>query len=464
MSNVSSGWSIRSFLSSRGIHRGRHRRSGSVRQCFVASSDSDYFLTLPTRTSSAPGLAVSHGFRFLASARADSGTLLSPREYYMRIAKFLLLLLCIWSVLSTRSLGQTTSNPDISVIPRFRVESNDGSQLPGNRVFSRPQFSLEEFEIAVQAYLNPYSRGDIFITKPGLGSDSPFEIEEAYATFLRGLPLDLNVRVGKYLAEFGKLNSLHPHAWPFLSKPLSLSRFLGDEGINDLGISASVLIPTGDVIYTKLTLDVLRGSSLGVNSPGGTSLTKGAGLIDTISSGPYYANSGRLMMFLPVGENSDLEVGLSGLTGIHDPYAKLRFFYSNFDFKYKWKPDSYCGLVLQGEALLNSRTVNRGSDLKGNPVRYDVSSAGFYVYGDYQFQKIFSFGARYDWSQSPYSEDDKAQGFVLFFGFYPVEETTAFRLQFEHAIADRPAGSSLAVNTISLQFMFSMGPHKAHPF
>jgi hypothetical protein len=382
----------------------------------------------------------------------------------MRIARFLLLLLCLSNFHRTRSDAQTTSNPDISVIPRFRVESNDGSQLPGNRVFSKPQFTLEEFEMAIQAYLNPYSRADIFITKPGLGSGSPVEIEEAYATFLRGLPLDLNIRVGKYLAEFGKLNSVHPHAWPFLSKPLSLLRFLGDEGINDLGFSASVLIPTGDVIYTKLTLDVLEGSSIAANSPGGTGLTKGPGFIDTISSGPYYANSGRLMMFLPVGENSDLEVGLSGLTGIHDPYAKLRFFYTNFDFKYKWKPDSYTGLVLQGEALLNSRTIDGGTDPKGNPVRNDLSSAGFYVYGDYQFKKIFSLGARYDWSQSPYSKDDKAQGFVLFLGFYPVEETTAFRLQFEHAIADQPAGPSLAVNTISLQFMLSMGPHKAHPF
>lgn len=359
--------------------------------------------------------------------------------------------------------AQTSLNPDISVIPRFRIESNDGSQLPARREFSRPDFTLEEFELAIQSYLNPYARADIFITKPGLG-DVPVEIEEAYATFLRGLPLDLNVRVGKYLAEYGKLNSLHPHAWPFLTKPLSLTRFLGDEGINDLGLSASVLIPTGDVLYTKLTVDVLQGSSIALINPNAPHLTGGAGLVDTVSGQLYYANSARLMTFLSVSDNGDLEIGLSGLTGIHDPYAKLRFYYSNLDFKYKWKPDSYRSLILQGEALLNSRTISEGPDPKGQTILNDITTGGLYIYGDYQFEKIFSIGARYDWAQSPYSKDDRAQGVSIFFGFYPVEETTAFRLQYQHTASDAPGTPTLAVNTITLQFMFSMGPHKAHPF
>jgi hypothetical protein len=78
--------------------------------------------------------------------------------------------------------------------------------------------------------------------------------------------------------------------------------------------------------------------------------------------------------------------------------------------------------------------------------------------------KIFSIGARYDWTQSPYSKDDKAQAVAIFFGFYPVEETTAFRLQYQYTRTETPGAEAVAVNTIALQFMFSMGPHKAHPF
>jgi hypothetical protein len=341
--------------------------------------------------------------------------------------------------------AQTTISPDISVIPRFRLDTNDGERLPNKRELSRPVFNLEEFEIALQAYLNPYARADIFLTKAGFGGE-PVEIEEAYATFLRGLPLDLNVRVGKYLVEFGKLNVLHPHAWPFITQPLHLQKFLGE--FNEPGISVSYLLPTGDV-YSRITVDLLKG----------TSIPSAAGISDTTSSQSYYSTSGRLMSFFPVGENSDLELGLSEYTGIHDPYYKYRFFYTNLDFKYKWRPSSYTSLTAQGEFLLNTRKITSAA----NPtVSENISTFGFYLYADYQFFKIFSVGARYDWTQTPYSRDDKAQAIAIFVGFYPVEETTAFRLQFQNT--KDAAVNSLSVNSIALQFMFSMGPHKAHPF
>lgn len=359
------------------------------------------------------------------------------------------------------SFAQSMFNPDISIIPRFRLESNDGTQLPGKRIFNRPEFSLEEFELAFQSYLNPYARADIFLTKPGVG-DEPVEIEEIYATFLRGLPFALNARIGKYRAEFGKLNSVHPHAWPFISQPLSLERFIGEEGLNDMGISISGVIPTGEKVYTKLTFDVLKGDAIGTIDRESGNMSGGIGLTGDGNEN-YYANSGRLMTFLPVGANSDLEFGISGLTGIHDPHYKYRFYYGNLDFKYKWKPNSYKSLILQGELLLNKRKFHLPNELS----RYNsqtVSSQGGYLYGDYQFHKIFSIGARYDWAQSPYSKDDKAEGMALFLGYYPVEETAAFRLQYQITKFFPLAMDKYSINMIALQFMFSMGPHKAHPF
>lgn len=374
------------------------------------------------------------------------------------------ILLCYYFLFGLQSsVSQTTLNPDISVIPRFRIETSDGENLPLERKFSRPAFTLEEFELAIQAYLNPYARADIFLAKGGAGEE-PIEIEEVFATFLRGLPGNMNIRIGKYLVEYGKLNTLHPHAWPFLTKPLSLERFLGEEGINDLGLSVSFLIPTGDVLYTKFNIDALTGNTVAVIDPLSGNLSGGAGYTDTLGRKPLFAGAARLMTFFPVSENSDMEIGLSGITGIHDPYNNLRFYYGNFDFKYKWKPNSYTSLVLQGEALLNSRKVATETHLNGNLVAQSLTTSGFYVYGDYQFQKIFTIGTRYDWSQSPYSKYDKAEAIAVFFGYYPVEETTAFRLQYQHTRTGLPGADVVAVNSIALQFIFSMGPHKAHPF
>jgi len=367
------------------------------------------------------------------------------------------------------SIAQTSLNPDISVIPRFIIRTDDGEKLAeGKRIFSQPDFQFEELEVAVQSYLNPFSRADVILTLPGPDVEAgKLGIEELYATVFRGLPLDLNVRFGKYRAEFGKLNLVHPHAWPFATAPLVQERFLGEEGLNDLGLSVSVLLPTGDV-YTKLTVDLLRGNAV----------AGAAGMPDTSGRKPAYANSARLMGFFPLGDFSDLEIGVSGFTGIHDPYERDRFWYANADCKYKYRPDTYTSLVVQGELLVNARHAHQDAsgtpflDASGNPEKRSITTSGLYVYADYQFLKVFSIGARYDWAQSPSSADVRSRGAAVFFGYYPVEETLGLRVQAAN-VTDRspgvsPAGTPVedvrSVNSITLQAVFSLGPHKAHPF
>jgi hypothetical protein len=356
--------------------------------------------------------------------------------------------------------AQTSLNPDLSIIPRFLMETNDGERLPARRVFSQPDFSFQELEIVASAYLNPFSRADVVLTLPGPDVEAgKLGLEELYATVFRGLPLDLNLRFGKYRVEFGKLNTVHPHAWPFVTQPLMQARFLGEEGLNDLAISLSALLPTGDV-YTRLNVDLLRGSAIG----GAT------GLADTTGEKPTYALSSRLMGFFTLTDESDLEVGLSGYTGIHDPYNRGRFWYGNVDFKYKYRPSLYTSLVVQGEYLLNSRNASLGPDLQpftdpdGNPVRLSLTTSGMYIYMDYQFMKIFSIGSKFDWAQSPYSADDRASAVAVFAGYYPVEETLGLRLQYQNTKYDMPGMDARSVNAIALQVLCSLGPHKAHPF
>ena len=356
--------------------------------------------------------------------------------------------------------AQTSANPDISILPRFVFTTDDGGRLAeGIREFSRPDFAFEELEVAVQAYLNPFAKADVVFALPGPDLEAnALGLEEVYATVLRGLPLDMNMRFGKYRAEYGKLNMMHPHAWPFVTQPLSQERFLGEEGLNDLGVSASFLLPTGD-IYTKLTVDLLRGLSIG----------EAAGIADSTDASPLYATSARLMGFFPLGDDSDVEVGLSGYTGIHDPYFRDRFWYGNLDVKYKYRPDAYTSLVIQGELLHNIRAAHQNRSLElfvdagGMPARRTIRSWGLYLYTEYQFLKLYTAGMRYDWSQAPYGTDDRAEAVAAFLGYYPVEETLGVRLHYQHTRTEE-AGEAQAVNLIALQLLFSLGPHKAHPF
>lgn len=357
--------------------------------------------------------------------------------------------------------AQTSSNPEISVIPRFLIFTDDGAKLDqGKREFARPEFQFQELEAVFAGYLNPYARADVVLALSGPDIESAsLGLEEAYLTVLRGLPLDLNLRAGKYRVEFGKLNIMHPHQWPFITQPLSQQRFFGEEALNDLGISASVILPTGDV-YTRFTVDLLRGLSI----------PEGAGLEDTTEVSQPYAASGRVMGFFPVGDDADLEAGISAYTGVHDPYTRDNFWYWNLDFKYRYRPSSYTSLVVQGEYLLNARDAVQGPDLvpfvdgAGNPERRSIATSGLYLFADYQFMKVFSAGGRFDWSQSPYSADDAVTGLSLFFGYYPVEETIGLRLEYQHTRTEVPGAEARAVNFIGLQALFSLGPHKAHPF
>lgn len=368
-------------------------------------------------------------------------------------------LLALLAFASGAGSAQTTINPDISVIPRFLIATDDGDRLAeGRRTFSQPDFQFQELEMVIAAYLNPFARADVVLTLPGPDLEAgALGIEELYASVLRGLPLDLNIRFGKYRVDFGKLNMMHPHQWPFIRQPLSQERFFG-ESLNDLGISLSTLLPTGNV-YSKLTLDLLRGTPIG----------EATGIEDTTGAKPTYASAGRLMAFFPVGDDADLETGVSFYTGIHDPYFRERFWYWNLDFKYKYKPDMYTSLTVQGEVLLNRRTALQDRDFQhfidenGNAAPRRITSSGAYVYADYQFMKTYSIGARLDWSQSPYSTDDNARAFSLFLGYYPVEETLGVRLQYQHTRTEH-AGDAQSVNLIALQVLFSLGPHKAHPF
>lgn len=83
-----------------------------------------------------------------------------------------------------------TKNPNISVISDFRIFVHDDKILADEK--NKLNLNLEEIELAIQGYLNPYARADIFFAKHGI--EGSVEIEEASATFLRGLPLGLNIK------------------------------------------------------------------------------------------------------------------------------------------------------------------------------------------------------------------------------------------------------------------------------
>src|ERR1700736_2057167 len=142
-------------------------------------------------------------------------------------------------------------NPDISLIGDFigGVGHND--------VVQTPSLQLHESELGVQAIIDPYARADVFISFGETGVN----VEEGYVTFT-SLPAGLLMKVGKMRADFGKVNTIHNHALPYIDRPLATNNLVGGEdGIDDAGMSLSRFIAAPRGWFIEGTAQVYRGDS-----------------------------------------------------------------------------------------------------------------------------------------------------------------------------------------------------------
>ena len=156
----------------------------------------------------------------------------------------------------TQVFGGATSNakllnPDISVIGDFLGTAGNNS--------IRPVRSLEmhESELGLQAIIDPYARGDFFLSFGEQGVN----VEEGYLTFT-SLPGGFVAKVGKMRAAFGKVNTIHNHALEWTDRPMVTDNLLGGEdGIDDAGLSVTRILPAPKWIFMEATGQVFRGDS-----------------------------------------------------------------------------------------------------------------------------------------------------------------------------------------------------------
>ncbi len=370
--------------------------------------------------------------------------------------------------------SQSSINPDISLIGTFNTYTNF---INGTPEYGKLNFATPEMELFVDGYLNPFARATANIAY----EEGEFAVEELYANIVRGLPFDLQLKAGKYLVGFGKINTIHTHAWFFLERPLFHQVFFSPDGFNEVGASLSYLLPTGD-LYSNLEVGVYNGQSIQM-------------LVDTnaVERGINPIFVGRLNSFFNISDYTNLEVGLSASYGCYSKAMlnsegdinaameekPLNYLYSGIDFKYKYSPDSYSAITIQGEAIINHRDAlregNFGVDRNIDEIQ-KISNFGGFIYADYKFEKQFGIGVKYDYTAGIVDDeptlttlmnDDKnnTQGIEGWISYYPVEETTALRFGVQHLMFKYHDGTERDGETImKLQLLFSLGPHKAHPF
>ena len=352
------------------------------------------------------------------------------------------------------------TNPNISVIGQPYILWNDDSTSPADG-----QATLEpgELEVFFDAYLNPYARGTVVVS---VGEDGA-GMEEGFFELLRGLPGGLVLKGGKYRLNFGKLNPKHPHTYPFAERFRVLADYLpGDESFNETAVQISQRLPAPGDFSLTASADWLAGDTFRIEreSSGANNDPLDSG--DDDADRPRSAFLARLAGFAGIGDRSGLEIGVSASTGINNVAADARTTIYGADARAKlWNSDTSC-LVLQGE-FLHQQLDHAGWD--STTVAYTrtrTKSTGGYVYADYNFKTRYNVGGGYERYRQPVVDGPWDQSMKLWVGFSLLEESTAFRLDWDHYMpGDMPGTGALPdINTITLRAIFSMGPHKAHQF
>jgi hypothetical protein len=327
-------------------------------------------------------------------------------------------------------VGRLLLIPDIAVVVDGALAFTNlrpDQQVPAALVLPQHRLEplLQEVELAFQATVDPYVRGDVFLTFSSEG----VEVEEAYLTTL-SLPWGLQVKAGKIYSPFGRTGQLHRHQWTFVEQPLSMQRLEGAEGLGGAGGDVAWLAPLPWFAELHLAYQA--------TTPGfQEDLTQLTGVA-------------RVVQYFELSEGATLGVGLSWATfqsGAPDQWKNL----AGADLYLKLRDlASRASWVLQGEVYgrqLAAQVLGEGS-------------WGGYGQAVWRVDRQWEVGVRYDHAPAEGAAGPGTQQtWTAHAGYSPSE---FFRVRLDPSLVQLPR--SVTGFQVLASFEFTLGVHGAHPF
>ena len=321
-------------------------------------------------------------------------------------------------------------NPDISMIGDFIGSAGH------NPVNPTSSFQMHESELGVQAIIDPYARGDFFLSF----GESGVNLEEGYIT-LTALPAGLVAKVGKFRGAFGKVNTMHNHVLPWVDRPLVSNNLVaGEDGIDDAGVSVQRILPAPKGIFMELTGQVFRGESGGTEHP----------LYQAYNKSDVSAVA-HLRTYKDITESSNIDLGASYSRGYNTAGPNFLTHLYGIDATLRWKPlrrSIYHSFVGRTELIWSQR----------QQLPFEQRAFGFYTSGDYQLGRRWFVGGRYDRSGEAANANAIDKGFSAVLTYWP-SEFSQIRGQYEFTHY-----GNLDAHQLFMQLQFSLGAHGAHPF
>ncbi len=329
------------------------------------------------------------------------------------------------------TMGNKLFNPEMAAIGTFRGAAGFGaSRLSPDPI---PAFEMQESELAFQAIVDPYARADIFLSF----SEQGVNVEEGYLTF-SALPGALQLKAGKMRSAFGKVNTMHLHVLPWIDRPMVTQNLVGGEdGINDAGLSLTRTLPAPGQIFLEATGQIFRGDS------------------DELFKSYHRSNVsplGHLRAYRDISESTNLDLGVSYVRGHNPNGPNLVTQLWGADATLRWKPlrrAIYHSFVGRTEIVWG-----RANQLVGTSRPF-----GYYVSGEYQLDRRWLVGGRFDQSDRLNKASLQDTGGSLVVTYRPSEFS-----QIRGQLRRTHYAEDVTTNEFLFQFMFSIGAHGAHPF
>lgn len=362
-------------------------------------------------------------------------------------------------------------------------------------------FTVQNIELSLAAAVDPYLTAEahlIYFLDPTEG-ESVFELEEVFAT-TTALPGGLQLEMGHFFTEFGRINAQHPHQWDFQDQPIVNSRLFGPDGLRGPGFRLAWLTPLPFFAELHVGLQNANGETAASffaseeffeeRAIGGRQFVE-----QDVRSFSDLLHLVRANASFDIAADLTAVVGLSGLFGPNATGRGGDTRIYGIDLRLKWRPaKNFRGwpFVVWQTEFMRRRYDAAAQDFDPNEIpgdgddfsvgRDSLRDQGLYTYVLYGFSHGWVAGLRFEMAGSGGDTIDPATGAAAtdtdpfrdrrsrvsaMIGWHPTE-FSRMRLQYnydraehldEDPLIDDGVGHSL---WLGVEFFF--GAHAAHPY
>lgn len=322
---------------------------------------------------------------------------------------------------SYASQGNPNASDDSGQVSRFSSVFNPAFSFIVDSVFDYLDpdraddgfnAELRTFELAANTWVDPNAWA-YFV---GAAEDEALNIEEAAVHYV-GLGGNHTLRAGRFFIDFGKQMQTHVHELRTLERPLVLRTYLGDEIKGD-GVQWDSWTSVGDATAIRWSLAGFS-NLLPEEADDFDPLTTAAPEVASRKGLGDFSWTARVTGFSDVGTNGTLQLGASmravpDYEFVYEPTGVSASDLDNtvwgLDATYGWVNDTGEKRWTFGGELLGNSGDNGASivDPNGIPGDGDESIAtvddsvlGYFVWGDYAWNRYYSAGLQYSAQELP---------------------------------------------------------------